>query len=95
MEEVNTKRRLGCKAIEDSDWPNKIKVLCQQTVHVLEEEIHKQLQRRTKLVPYQIIFVGEHLKEEKKCKAIVDYQWVAYISKGTQPAMIAVQSDKP
>ena len=36
VEEVNTKRRLGYKIIEDSDRPNKLKVLYQQTVHLLE-----------------------------------------------------------
>ena len=66
MEEFNTIRRLGYKVIEDSDWRNKLKVLCQQTVHVLEEEIHKQLQRRTKLVIYHTIFVEEKVKEEMK-----------------------------
>ena len=37
VEEVNTKRRLGYKIIEDSDRPNQLKVLYQQTVHLLEE----------------------------------------------------------
>ena len=41
VEEVNTKRRLGCKIIEDSDQPNKLKVLYQQTVNFLEEKIPK------------------------------------------------------
>ena len=45
VEEVNTKRSLGYKIIDDSDRPNKLKVLYQQTVHLLEEEIPKQLQR--------------------------------------------------
>ena len=83
VEEVNTKRSLGYKIIEDSDRPNKLKVLYQQTVHLLEEEIPKQLQRRNKLVPYQANFVEEHLKEARKCKASLDYHWLAYISKGT------------
>ena len=53
LEEVNTKTGIRYKIIEDSDRPNKLKVLYQQTVHLLEEEIPKQLQRRqaTKLVP--------------------------------------------
>ena len=92
MEEVNTKRRLGYKINEDSDRPNKLKVLYQQTVHLLEEEIPKQLQRRNKLVSYQANFVEEHLKEARKCKASLVYHWLAYISKGTQPAMNAEQS---
>ena len=89
VEEVNTKRSLGYKIIEDSDRPNKLKVLYQQTVHLLEEEIPKQLQRRNKLVPYQANFVEEHLKEARKCKASLDYHWLSYISKGTQPEMNA------
>ena len=92
-EEVNTKTGLGYKIIEDSDRPNKLKVLYQQTVHLLEEEIPKQLQRRNKLVPYQANFVEEHLKEARECKASLDYHWLAYISKGTQPAMNAEQNN--
>ena len=93
LEEVNTKTGIGYKIIEDSDRPNKLKVLYQQTVHLLEEEIPKHLQRRNKLVPYQANFVEEHLKEARKCKASLDYHWLAYISKGTQPAMNAEQSN--
>ena len=93
VEEVNTKTGIGYKIIVDSDRPNKLKVLYQQTVHLLEEEIPKQLQRGNKLVPYQINFVEEHLKEARKCKASLDYHWLAYISKGTQPAMNAEQSN--
>ena len=68
-------------------------VLYQQTVHLLEEEKPKQLQLRIKLVPYQANFVEEDLKEATKCKASSDYHWLAYISKGTQPAMNAEQSN--
>ena len=93
VEEVNTKTGIGYKIIEDSDRPSKLKVLYQQTVHLLEEEIPNQLQRRNKLVPYQAKFIEEHLKEARKCKASVDYHWLAYISKGTQPAMNAEQSN--
>ena len=93
LEEVNTKTAIGYKIIEDSDRPNKLKVLYQQTVHLLEEEIPKQLQRRNKLVPYQANFVEEHLKEARKCKASLDYHWLAYISKGTQPEMNAEQNN--
>ena len=92
-EEVNTKTGIGYKIIEVSDRPNKLKVLYQQTVHLLEEEIPKQLQRRNKLVPYQANFVEEHLKEARECKASLDYHWLAYISKGTQPEMNAEQSN--
>ena len=92
VEEVNTKRRLGYKLIEDSDRPNKLKVLYQQIVQLLEEEIPKHLQRQNKLVPYQANFVEEHLKEARKCKASLSYHWLAYISKGTQPEMNAEQS---
>ena len=46
VEEVNTKKVIGYKIIEDSDRPNKRKVLYQQTVHLLGEEIPNQLQRR-------------------------------------------------
>ena len=93
LEEFNTKRSLGYKIIEDSDRPNKLKVLYQQTVHFLEEEIPKQLQRRNKLVPYQANFVEEHLKEARKCKASLDYHWLSYISEGTQPELNAEQSN--
>ena len=93
LEEVNTKTGIGYKIIEDSDRPNKLKVIYQQTVHHLEEEIPRQLQRRNKLVPYQANFVEEPLKEARKCKASLDYHWLAYISKGTQPAMNAEQSN--
>ena len=93
LEEVNTKTGIGYKVIEDSDRPNKLKVLYQQTVHLLEEEKSKQLQRRNKLVPCQANFVEEHLKEARKCKASLDYHWLAYISKGTQPAKNAEQSN--
>ena len=91
VEEVNTKTGIGYKVIEDSDQPNKLKVLYQQTVQFLEEEILKHLQRQNKLVPYQGNFVEEHLKKSRKCKAGLDYHWRAYISKGTQPAMNAEQ----
>ena len=70
LEEVNTKTAIGYKIIEDSDRPNKLKVLYQQTVHLLEEEIPKQLQRLNKLVPYQANFVEEHLKEARKRKKV-------------------------
>ena len=93
MEEVNTKTGIGYKIIEDSDRPNKLKVLYQQTVYLLEEEIPKQLQRRNKLVSYQTNFIEEHLKEARKCKASLDYHWLSYINKGTQPAMNAEQSN--
>ena len=92
MKEENTKTGIGYKIIEESDWPNKLKVLYQQIVHLLEEEIPKQLQRQNKLVPYQANFVEEHLKEARKCKACLDYHWLVHISKGTQPAMNAEQS---
>ena len=74
LKEVNTKTEFGYKIIEESDRPNKLKVLYQQTVHLLEEEIPKQLQRRNKLVLYQANFVEEHLKEARKRKAL-DYHW--------------------
>ena len=93
LEEVNTKTAIGYKVIEDSDRPNKLKALYQQIVHLLEEEIPKQLQRRNKLVPYQANFVEEHLKEARKCKASLDYHWLSYISKVTQPEMNAEQSN--
>ena len=66
VEEVNTKTGIGYKKIEDSDQPNNLKVLYQQTAHLLEEELSKQLQRRNKFVPYQANFVEEHMKEAKK-----------------------------
>ena len=43
-------------------------------------------------MPNQANFVEEHLKEARKCKANLDYHWLACISKGTQPAMNAEQS---
>ena len=92
VEENNTKTGIGYKLIEDSDQPNKLKVFYQQTVHLLEEEIRKQLQRRNKLLPYQANFIEEHLKEARKRKASLDYHWLAYISKRTLPAMNAEQS---
>ena len=51
VEELNTKTGIDYKIIEDSDRPNKLKVLYQENVHFLEEKIPKQLQRRNKLVP--------------------------------------------
>ena len=93
VKEVNTKRRLGYKIIEDSDRPNKLKVLYQHTLQLLGEEIPKQLKHRNKRVPYQANFVEEHLKEARKCKASLDYHWLVYISKGKQPAMNAEQSN--
>ena len=93
LEEVNIKTGIGYKITEDSDRPNKLKVPYQQTVHLLEDEIPKQRRRRNKLVPYQANFVEEHLKEARKCKASLDYHWLAYISKGTQPAMNEEQSN--
>ena len=47
--------------------------------------------RRNRLVPYQANFFEEHLKEARKCKASLNYHWLAYISKGTQPEMNAEQ----
>ena len=46
------------------------------------------------LVPYQANFVEEHQKEARKCKASLDYLWLAYMSKGTQPAKNAEQSNE-
>ena len=89
----STKTGIGYNIIEDSDRPNKLKVLYQQTVHLLEEEIPKQLQRWIKLLPYQANFDEEHLKEARKCKASLDHHWLAIISKCTQPAMNAEQSN--
>ena len=48
VEDVNKIQMLGYKIIEYSDRPNKLKVLYQQTVHLLEDEIPKQLLRRKK-----------------------------------------------
>ena len=55
--------------------------------------MHNQLQRRNKLVPYQANCVEEHLKEARKCKASLEYHWLAYISKGMQSVMHSEQSD--
>ena len=44
-------------------------------------------------MPYQANFFEEHLKEARKCKASLDYHWLAFISKGTQPEMNAEQSN--
>ena len=93
VEEVYTITGIGYKIIEDSDLPNKLKLLYQQTVHLLEEEIPKHLQLQNKLVPYQVNFVEENLKEARKCKASLDYHWLAYISKGMHPAKNAKQSN--
>ena len=93
VEEFNTKRSLGFKIIEDSDRPNKLQVLYQQTVHLLEEKIPKKLQHQNKLVPYQANLIEEHLKKARKCKASLDYHWLVYISKGTQPEMNAEQGN--
>ena len=73
VEEVNTKTAISYKIIEDSDQPNKLKAFSQETVHLLEDGKRKQLQRRSKLLPYQAIFVEEHLKEARMCKASLDY----------------------
>ena len=70
VDEVNTKRRLGQRIIADSDRPNKLRVLYQQTVHLLEEEIPKQLQRRNQLAPYPTNFLEEQLQQARECKAI-------------------------
>ena len=43
-EEVNSKRSLGYKLLGDLDQPNKLKVLYQHSVHLLEDEIPKELQ---------------------------------------------------
>ena len=83
VEEVNTKRKLGYKIVEDWDRPY------QQTVNLLEEGIPKQLHCWNKLVAFKANFVEEHLKEACKCKAYLDYHWLAHMSKGTQPAMNA------
>ena len=72
VEEVSTKTGIGYKIIEDSDRPNKLKVLYQQTVHLLEENMPKLLQRRNKTVPYQANFIEELLKEARMCKASLD-----------------------
>ena len=93
MEEVNTKTGSGKKIIEDSDRPNKLKVLYQKTVQLLEEEIPKQLQLRIKLAPYKANFVEEYLKGARNFKASWDYHRLTYITKGTQPAMNAEQSN--
>ena len=44
-------------------------------------------------MPYQANIAEERLKEARKCKTSLDYRWLAYISKGTQPARNAEQSD--
>ena len=44
-------------------------------------------------MPFQANFVEEHLKEARKRKASFNYHWLAYISKGTQLAMNAEQSN--
>ena len=44
-------------------------------------------------MPHQANFVEEHLKEARKCKASLDYHWLAYMSKGTPPEMNAEQSN--
>ena len=93
VERVNTKTGIGYKIFEHLDRPNKLKVLYQQTVHLLVEEIPKQLRCPNKLAPYPTCFVEEDLKEARKCKASLDYHWLAYKSKGTQPAMNAEQSN--
>ena len=43
-------------------------------------------------MPSQANFDEEHLKEARKCKSSLDYHWLAYINKGTQPEMNAKQS---
>ena len=44
-------------------------------------------------MPYQTNFVEEHLTDARMCKVNLDYHWLANISKGTQPAMNAEQSN--
>ena len=44
-------------------------------------------------MPYQANFAEKYLKEARKCKASLDYHWLAYIGKGTQPEMNAEQSN--
>ena len=64
-----------------------------QTVRLPEKEIPKQLQLRSKLRPYRANLYEEQLKEARKCKTSLDYHCLKYISKGTQPAMNAEQSN--
>ena len=73
MEEINIKTGIGYKIIEESDRPNKLKLLLQQALNILEKQIPKQLQLRNSLLPYQANFVEEHLKEARKRKASLDY----------------------
>ena len=42
---------------------------------------------------YQENFVEKDLQEAKNCEAILDNHWLAYVSKGTQSAVNAVQSN--
>ena len=44
-------------------------------------------------VPCQSNFIQEHLREARNGKTRLDYRCLAYISKGTQPATHAVQSN--
>ena len=86
VEEVNTKQRLGYKIIEESDRPNKLKVLYQQTAHLLEEKLPKQQKHRNELASYPTSFVKEHLKEARKCKASLNCIqntsiWLQYVDK--------------
>ena len=46
-------------------------------------------------MPYRANFVEEHLKEARKCKASLNYHWLAYISKGTQPEKNREQNNAP
>ena len=84
---------MATKKIEHSNRPSKLKVLYQQTVHLLEEEIPKQLQRQNKLAPYPTNFVEDHPKQARKCKASLDYHWLAHIGKGIQPQKNAEKSN--
>ena len=93
VEEVNFKTGIGYKIIEDSDRPNKLKVLYHQNVRLLEEKMPEQLKRRNKLVPNQINFAKEHLEEAMKRKTSLDYHWLEYINKGTQQAINAEHSN--
>ena len=92
VEEVNPERTLGYKIIEDSDRPNKqtkssVPTDCSSSSG---RNTQKNCSVKTRLCPTSTFF-EEHLKEARKCKASLDYHWLAYISKGTQPTNYAEQ----
>ena len=73
MKENNAKRTLRFKIIEGSNRPNKVKVIYQQIVRILEEEIPQQLQLRNKLESLSQKFIQEQIRQTRECRAELEF----------------------